>query len=81
MEIILEGCLIDKMKHFDILLTMQKSTALCKVPFMKNQEKPSKMAIFSKTPIFGGFLAFSEIGLRRELGFFCVVISSSKRFI
>ena len=43
MKIIIWGCLIAQMKRFDALIGMKKKIpALCKVLFLKNQEKPLK---------------------------------------
>ena len=70
------------MKRFDALITTHKTSALRKVPFLKNQENHKKMGIFEKNGHFWQiFLIFSKMGLLTELRFFCVVISASKCFI
>ena len=67
---------------FDALITMQKSSALCKVPFLKKSGKSAKkITIFSKMQFIGGFLDFFRNGTMQREEVFCVVISTSKRFI
>jgi hypothetical protein len=46
MKIMLAGCLIAQMKRFDALITMQKTSALCEVPFLKKSRKTTKNGHF-----------------------------------
>ena len=55
-KIILEGRLIAQMKHFDSLITPQKTSALCKVPFLKKSRETFKKLHFCKNCIFLRFL-------------------------
>ena len=47
--------LIAQMKGFDALNAAQKTSALCKVPFLKKQEKEAKMVIFDHFDHFWPF--------------------------
>ena len=60
MKITLEGPFIDQMNRFDALIKMQKTSALCKVPFLKKSIKTSKNDIFGeKNGNFEVFTYFS----------------------
>ena len=70
------------MKRFDALIATQKTSVLCKVPYLKKSEKnPQKVTIFFKMPFFEVFLDFFRKWTSQRAEFFCVVISASKRFI
>ena len=83
MKIIVWGCLIAQMKRFDALITTQKNPSSLQGPIsLKIKKKCKKNCHFWKMVILGNFSRFfSKMGLCRALGFFCVVISASKRFI
>ena len=74
MKIILDGCLIALMKRFDALVTMQKTSALCKVPFLtKSTKKNAKNDYFFKNAhCWQFFLIFSEFELCKERVFFAL---------
>ena len=73
MKIIEWGFLIAQMKRFDALITIQKTPALCKVPFWKKSRKIAQNDHFAKMTIFlRFFLILNEMGPRRELGFFAL---------
>ena len=55
----LVGCLIASMKQFDALITMLRTSALCKVPFLKKSRKTTqKISIFEKNVILADFPDF-----------------------
>ena len=67
--------LIAQKKGLGALNATQKTSALCKVPFMKKSRKTvqngQKLSTWSKMTVFCPFfLIFSEMVLCRELGFF-----------
>ena len=59
------------MKGFDALNAMQKTSALCNVPIMKNQEKLQKK-LEEKSAILAVFLFFLVSVLCKELSFFAL---------
>jgi len=68
---------IAQKKGFDALNATQKTSALCKVPFLKKSRKPGqnclKWSKWAKITVFGRFfLFFSEMVLCRELRFFAL---------
>ena len=52
MKIIVGGCLIDEIKRFDGLFTMQKTPALYKFQIVKKSRKTDKIGIFLKNGHF-----------------------------
>ena len=70
-------------KGFDALNATQETSALCKVPFLKNQEKLAKIAIFEKIVVFEKLVIFEKmVILGSFLGLFPkMVLCRELRFI
>ena len=73
--------LIAQKKGRDALNATQKTSVLCKVPFLKNSRKTAKNGHFRKNGYFWHFFyLFLETVLFRELRFFCVAFSAPGPF-
>ena len=67
------------MKRFDALIEMQKTSALCKVPFLKKKIiKTAKISFVKNAHFWGVILDFFKNGTLQRAEVSCVVINVDK---
>ena len=70
--------MIAQKKGFDALNATQKTSALCKVPFLKKSRKTGQNG--KKIPFLPFFLGVFRNGTLQRFGVFCVAFGASKPF-